>query len=231
MTVVAAYDVSEDRRRARLAALLQTCGDRVQFSVLVLQVADGELVALRSRAEDILDSCTDSLYLSGSVPTAGSESTASARPIRQRKSCTGKRCDDVGICGPVSRRKAEVCACSRQGEIPPHARSATAAAAWRGAVCRSSALRLVRGTSHRIGCNSMSRAAANRNVWMSMTNKQYGAIQCLAPQRIETRTAPRIKETRRAIQRLAPQRIETTRRFVQRRGSSSVLISVSRRSE
>lgn len=38
LTVVAAYDVSEDRRRARVAAMLQMYGDRVQRSVFLLSL-------------------------------------------------------------------------------------------------------------------------------------------------------------------------------------------------
>lgn len=63
VTVVAAYDVSEDSRRARLAALLQTVGDRVQKSVFVLLVADDDLAELRRRAMEIIDLDHDSLYL------------------------------------------------------------------------------------------------------------------------------------------------------------------------
>ncbi len=62
MTVVAAYDVSEDDRRARLAALLQSHGDRVQKSVFVLTIAADDLAGLRDRAVGIIDTDTDSLY-------------------------------------------------------------------------------------------------------------------------------------------------------------------------
>lgn len=63
MIVIAAYDVSEDARRARLAALLQTTGDRVQRSVFVLSLDDGELQELQERAGQIIDVDHDSLYL------------------------------------------------------------------------------------------------------------------------------------------------------------------------
>ncbi len=62
LTVVAAYDVSEDARRARLAAILQTTGDRVQQSVFVLAIDDDELAVLRERALEIIDPVTDSVY-------------------------------------------------------------------------------------------------------------------------------------------------------------------------
>jgi CRISPR-associated protein Cas2 len=65
LTVVAAYDVSSDNRRARLAALLQAHGDRVQRSVFVLRVDDTDLAELQTQAEDVLDLDEDSLYLFG----------------------------------------------------------------------------------------------------------------------------------------------------------------------
>lgn len=63
LTIVAAYDVSSDDRRARLAALLQTCGDRIQLSVFVLTIGEDELDELRDRALAIMDPEEDSLYL------------------------------------------------------------------------------------------------------------------------------------------------------------------------
>ncbi|MFT3861382.1 CRISPR-associated endonuclease Cas2 [Micropruina sp.] len=63
LTVVAAYDVSSDSRRARLAALMQTCGDRIQLSVFVLTIDEDELDVLRDRALAIMDPKEDSLYL------------------------------------------------------------------------------------------------------------------------------------------------------------------------
>ena len=47
MIVVAAYDVSQDDRRARLAAVLQSLGEGVQRSVFVLSLDDEELAGLR----------------------------------------------------------------------------------------------------------------------------------------------------------------------------------------
>ena len=62
MTVIAAYDVAADSRRARLAALLQAYGDRVQKSVFVVRAGAAELAELRMRAEQLLDLDVDSLY-------------------------------------------------------------------------------------------------------------------------------------------------------------------------
>lgn len=63
MTVIAAYDIREDSRRARLAALLQGYGDRVQKSVFVVRVSEGDLDDIRQFAAEELDLDTDSFYL------------------------------------------------------------------------------------------------------------------------------------------------------------------------
>lgn len=62
LTVIAAYDVSEDDRRARLAALLQTHGDRIQKSVFVIMVDHDELAELAEHARRIVDTDTDSVW-------------------------------------------------------------------------------------------------------------------------------------------------------------------------
>lgn len=62
MMILAAYDVHVDSRRAQLAALLQSHGDRVQRSVFVLELAAEELPELRRHACEIIDENIDSLY-------------------------------------------------------------------------------------------------------------------------------------------------------------------------
>lgn len=61
MMLLAAYDISMDKRRSRLAALLQSVGDRIQKSVFVLHLSAEELAALRERAAAIIDPNEDSL--------------------------------------------------------------------------------------------------------------------------------------------------------------------------
>lgn len=63
MIVIATYDVTRDDRRSRLAAILQSLGDRVQKSVFILTVNHEQLDELRRRADDILDLDEDSFYL------------------------------------------------------------------------------------------------------------------------------------------------------------------------
>ncbi|MFB9733452.1 CRISPR-associated endonuclease Cas2 [Ornithinimicrobium kibberense] len=62
-TVVAAYDVRDDSRRARLAALLQSVGDRTQRSVFILTLDEEQLAHVVLRANTILDLEQDSFYL------------------------------------------------------------------------------------------------------------------------------------------------------------------------
>ncbi len=62
LTVIAAYDVSEDDRRARLAALLQSYGDRIQKSVFIIMVDHADLPELAAHAQKIIDTDTDSVF-------------------------------------------------------------------------------------------------------------------------------------------------------------------------
>lgn len=63
VTYMAAYDVSDDQRRARLAALLQAYGDRIQKSVFLLSVDADELNTITTKAENIMNANTDSLWV------------------------------------------------------------------------------------------------------------------------------------------------------------------------
>ncbi len=63
LTVIAAYDISDDGRRSRVAALLQAHGDRIQKSVFLLDVTADILDDVRARSSAILDLDEDSLYL------------------------------------------------------------------------------------------------------------------------------------------------------------------------
>jgi CRISPR-associated protein Cas2 len=62
LTVVVAYDISEDGRRARTAATLQQWGDRVQRSVFVCTLEPAALSTLLERVNEIIDVDTDSVY-------------------------------------------------------------------------------------------------------------------------------------------------------------------------
>ncbi len=58
-----AYDISDDRRRTRIAKCLEGYGDRVQYSVFVVDARPARLVRLRCRLEDLLDTRCDSVLL------------------------------------------------------------------------------------------------------------------------------------------------------------------------
>ncbi len=56
-----AYDASDDIRRSRLANKLQTYGDRVQYSVFVVDASPAKLRRLRSEVREIIDLKEDSV--------------------------------------------------------------------------------------------------------------------------------------------------------------------------
>jgi CRISPR-associated protein Cas2 len=63
LTHVIAYDISDDHRRARVAAVLQAYGDRVQRSVFVATVEDDMLREASDRISQIINPATDSVYV------------------------------------------------------------------------------------------------------------------------------------------------------------------------
>lgn len=63
LTLIAAYDVREDDRRARLAAVLQSFGDRVQRSVFVIAIEETEFEELQRQSLRIIDPKTDSFIV------------------------------------------------------------------------------------------------------------------------------------------------------------------------
>jgi CRISPR-associated protein Cas2 len=63
LTYVIAYDISDDHRRARVAATLQAYGDRIQRSVFVCMLEAPALAEVRSRAAEIINPLTDSVYV------------------------------------------------------------------------------------------------------------------------------------------------------------------------
>lgn len=63
MYYVLSYDVSDDRRRARIAKLMKGHGMRVQKSVFECSLEPDRLKRLIERAAKLLDKHTDSLRL------------------------------------------------------------------------------------------------------------------------------------------------------------------------
>ncbi|MFH1749163.1 MAG: CRISPR-associated endonuclease Cas2 [Planctomycetota bacterium] len=62
MWYVVCYDVRNDKRRAKIARLLDDHGNRVQYSVFELPVKPADLDLLLSRLEGLIDPTTDSVY-------------------------------------------------------------------------------------------------------------------------------------------------------------------------
>lgn len=66
-----AYDIPDDKRRSRVAHLLESYGDRVQFSVFVVDASPARLVRLRSELARAIHPSLDSILLCDLGPTAG----------------------------------------------------------------------------------------------------------------------------------------------------------------
>jgi CRISPR-associated protein Cas2 len=62
LTYVVAYDISDDGRRARVAATVQVWGNRVQRRVFVCTLDPDQLTELTDRLAGIIDPDTDSVY-------------------------------------------------------------------------------------------------------------------------------------------------------------------------
>ncbi len=66
-----AYDVADDRRRLRVATKLSSYGDRIQFSVFVIDGRPAKLVRLRSDLSRIIDQMPDSVLICDIGPVSG----------------------------------------------------------------------------------------------------------------------------------------------------------------
>lgn len=58
-----AYDISDDVRRTKVAKKLESYGDRVQYSVFVVDARPAKLLRLRTELTDMIDQGTDSVLL------------------------------------------------------------------------------------------------------------------------------------------------------------------------
>lgn len=56
-----AYDVSDDVRRTKVAKKLESYGDRVQYSVFIVDARPAKLLRLRAQLTDMIDEGTDSI--------------------------------------------------------------------------------------------------------------------------------------------------------------------------
>lgn len=74
--MLVAYDIVDDRRRSRLANVLQSFGDRIQFSVFLIDVTDAQEVRMRARVSAEIDARVDSVLFCKLGPTASTGSTS-----------------------------------------------------------------------------------------------------------------------------------------------------------
>lgn len=86
-----AYDISDDRRRAQLAKVLERYGDRVQYSVFVVECSTARLVRLRTRIAEVIVKVEDSvlvcdLGVAESLPPWSGYYLGRPRPIAGRRS-------------------------------------------------------------------------------------------------------------------------------------------------
>ena len=58
---VVAYDIADDVRRARMARVLERFGDRVQYSVFVVDLGAARLVKMKSEVGAVLKADEDSV--------------------------------------------------------------------------------------------------------------------------------------------------------------------------
>lgn len=58
-----AYDIASDSRRARVARVLQGYGDRVQYSVFVVDIKPSKLIRLRDAVSGEIDMNLDSVLV------------------------------------------------------------------------------------------------------------------------------------------------------------------------
>lgn len=58
-----AYDIPNDKRRTKLAKVLSTYGDRVQYSVFVVDISPARLIKLKDKLTEIIMTDEDSIMI------------------------------------------------------------------------------------------------------------------------------------------------------------------------
>jgi CRISPR-associated protein Cas2 len=81
---VVVYDVSDDRRRERVADALCNYGIRVGLSVFEVNLTAAEAARLRARAEDLIAPSTDRVHLYRLCMTCEAASQRVGSPWRER---------------------------------------------------------------------------------------------------------------------------------------------------
>lgn len=88
--LLAAYDVPDDPRRDRLAKALLSYGDRVQYSVFLIEAAPVKLARLRRTLQELMNEEEDSVLLCDLGPAGDSMATAVEVLGRQRNLTTSQ---------------------------------------------------------------------------------------------------------------------------------------------
>lgn len=65
-----AYDIVDDRRRTRLANVLSKYGDRVQYSVFIVDAIPGQTIRMRLEISNTVDHAVDSVLFCDLGPVA-----------------------------------------------------------------------------------------------------------------------------------------------------------------
>lgn len=86
---VVAYDVRSDVRRTRVAKTLESYGDRIQYSVFLLDVNPAKLIRLKAAVRGRLDLATDSVLICDLGPLA-SGGLRRIQFVGQERSFTGQ---------------------------------------------------------------------------------------------------------------------------------------------
>lgn len=84
-----AYDSPDDQRRLRIANALNAYGDRVQYSVFIVDASPIRLARMRRRIEELLDPTEDSVLICDLGLRQGVESSRYICLGRQRPVTTG----------------------------------------------------------------------------------------------------------------------------------------------
>jgi CRISPR-associated protein Cas2 len=64
------YDVTDDPRRDKLAKVIQTYGDRIQYSVFLVDTKPAKLIRLRAAMHHVIDPAADSILICSLGPLA-----------------------------------------------------------------------------------------------------------------------------------------------------------------
>jgi CRISPR-associated protein Cas2 len=72
--VLIAYDIGNDGRRDRVAVTLQSHGDRVQYSVFVVDAKAADLVRLNATLQTLIDMTTDRVLFCDLGPASSARS-------------------------------------------------------------------------------------------------------------------------------------------------------------